>query len=116
MTGRAVSFTFTCIPEHVLWLILILTRVHYRVEPLGGEVAAVRGPDVAQRRATREREEEEKLCFPHPLTNANKQGEIGPVYKNWCYLYCLLLQIYQYLLLHQQILFLIPMSEEKMQR
>ena len=54
MTGRAVSFTFTCIPEHVLWLILILTRVHYRVEPLGGEVAAVRGPDVAQHGATRE--------------------------------------------------------------
>ena len=61
-----------------------LPRVHYRVEPLGGEVAAVRGPDVAQRRATREREEEEKLCFPHPLTNANKQGEIGPV--SWVYI------------------------------
>ena len=48
-----------------------LTRVHDGVQPLGGEVAAVRGPHIAEDCATAEAEKEEKGCFLHSLSKAN---------------------------------------------
>ena len=47
-----------------------LTREHDGVQPLGGEVAAVRGPHVTEHRAAAEGEEEENRCFLHPLLDA----------------------------------------------
>ena len=44
-----------------------LTWVHDGVQPLGGEVAAVRGPHVTEHCAEADGEEEEKRCFLHPL-------------------------------------------------